>query len=80
MIKVFDLSDVESLWELADQIRTLSDEEGNDRTYTIELDQDEFDFLKDVVENEVVDSDTVETTAMFVHLRDKMLEAEGEGE
>lgn len=27
MIKVFDLSDVESLWELADQIRTLSDEE-----------------------------------------------------
>lgn len=44
--------------------------------YTVYLNKDEFDFLKDYVEYEATNADTVEAVKMYVHLLDKLEEAE----
>lgn len=46
--------------------------------YTVYLNKDEFDFLKNTVENEITACDTVEATCMFVHLFEKLKEAEND--
>lgn len=44
--------------------------------YAVYLTKEEFDFLKDYVEYEATNADTVEAVKMYVHLLDKLEEAE----